>query len=41
VHQGNVWTAERYAESAVTMGNPMTERRRVEAQTVPVAKVWE
>jgi hypothetical protein len=41
VHSGTVWTAERYAESGVTTGNPMTERPKVEAQIVPVAKVWE
>ena len=41
VHPGTVWTAERYAESAAALGNPMTESRRVEAQIVPVAKVWQ
>ena len=41
VKPGDVWTAERYAESDVTMGNPMTERRRVKSQMVPIAKVWE
>ena len=41
VHPGKVWTAERYAESAVAIGNSMTESRRVEAQIVAVAKVWQ
>jgi hypothetical protein len=41
VHPGKVWTAERYAESAVTMGNPATESGRVEVQVIPVAKVWQ
>ncbi len=41
VHPGKVWTVDRYAESAASMGNPMSERRRVEAQVVPVVKVWE
>ncbi len=40
VHPGKLWTADRFAESAASMG-PMTERRRVEAQVVPVVKVWE
>lgn len=38
VHPGKVWTAERYAESSVTMGNP--ESHRVRMQVTPVAKVW-
>jgi hypothetical protein len=38
VHPGKTWTAERYAESALTMGNP--ESRRVRMQVTPVAKVW-
>ena len=41
VHPGDVWTAERFKESDVTMGGPSTERRRVRAQIVKVAKVWE
>ncbi|MBV8137250.1 MAG: hypothetical protein JO121_16720 [Deltaproteobacteria bacterium] len=41
VHPGKLWTAERYAESAVAMGNSMSESRRVEAQIVPVARVWQ
>jgi hypothetical protein len=41
VHPGKVWTAERYAESTVAMGNSMSESRRVEVQMEPVAKVWQ
>jgi hypothetical protein len=41
VHPGKVWTAERYAESAVVMGNPMTGSRKVEVQIIPVATVWQ
>ncbi len=41
VNQGTPWTVERFAESAVSMGNPATERRKVEAQIVPVVKVWQ
>ena len=41
VHPGDVWTAELFKETDVTMGNPMTERRRVRAKIVPIAKVWE
>jgi hypothetical protein len=41
VHPGKVWTAERYAESAVAMGNSMSESPRVEVQMEPVARVWQ
>lgn len=40
VHPGKLWTADRFAESAASMGPP-TERRRVEAEVVPIVKVWE
>lgn len=41
VHPGKVWTAERYAESAVAIGKSMTESRRVEVQIIAVAQVWQ
>jgi hypothetical protein len=41
VNPGEVWTVDRYAESAASMGPPNSERRRVEAQVVPVLKVWQ
>jgi hypothetical protein len=39
VNRGSVWTADRYAESAV--GGPETANRRVEAARIPIRKVWE
>lgn len=41
VHPGKVWTADRFAESAATMGNPAMSHKRVQAQVVPILKVWE
>lgn len=39
VNRGRVWTANRYAESAV--GGPESPNRRVTADKVPIRKVWE
>jgi hypothetical protein len=39
VNRGRLWTADRYAESSV--GGPSTGMRRVEAQKVPIKRVWE
>ena len=41
VHPGKVWTAERYAESAIGVGTSMTASHGVEVQIIPVAKVWQ
>jgi len=38
VHPGKTWAAERYAESALSKGDP--ESRRIRMQVTPVAKVW-